>query len=145
MGVAQAPVADDLPIPAAADGPVPRTVGPVDPYVTASTAPVVPDVGPETLRTAAAAGDPLAAYEVANLYADGRGTLRDLGQAAVWYQRAAEAGVTPAAFRLASLYERGQGVPRDVPKAMALYQRAAEHGNPGAMYNLAVLLNAGAA
>ena len=140
-----APAEDTLPIPAADSARAePRAVGPVDPYTTASTGPV-PGVGPEELRAAAAAGDPLAAYEVANLYADGRGTLRDLGQAAIWYQRAADAGMVPAIFRLASLYERGQGVPADVPKAMALYQRAAEQGNPGAMYNLAVLLNAGAA
>jgi localization factor PodJL len=126
----------------------PRQVGVVDPYVTGSTRAVaipVPDVGSAELRAAAAAGDPAAAYHVANLYAEGRGTLRDLAQAAAWYQRAADAGMTPALYRLASLHERGQGVPKNLGRAVALYRDAAERGNPGAMYNLAVLLSTGAA
>jgi localization factor PodJL len=129
--------------------PSPRLVGPPDPYATGATTPAIPSIAPnvgtEEVRAAAAAGDPVAAYEIANLYADGRGTLRDLGQAAAWYRRAADAGLVPAIYRLASFYERGQGVPKDLGRAMALYERAAEQGNPGAMYNLAVLLNAGAA
>ncbi len=146
-----APAPDNVPIPAAAEAvaPRPRLVGPVDPFSTGATAPTPPPiaarVGTGEIRAAAAAGDPVAAYEIANLYADGRGTLRDLGQASAWYQRAADAGLVPAIYRLASLYERGQGVARDLRQAMALYQRAAEQGHPGAMYNLAVLLNAGAA
>jgi localization factor PodJL len=137
-----------IPVARPAEPSAPRQVGGVDPYVTGSTraaALPVPDVGPAEVRAAAAAGDPAAAYHVANLYAEGRGTLRDLAQAAAWYQRAADAGMTPALYRLASLYERGQGVPKNVGRAVALYRAAAERGNPGAMYNLAVLVSAGAA
>ncbi len=44
---------------------------------------------PAALRAAAAAGDPAAAFEIANRYAEGRGTVRDLARPPKWYARAA--------------------------------------------------------
>jgi localization factor PodJL len=104
----------------------------------------VPDVGPERLRLAAAAGDAAAAAEIATRLAEGRGITRNLPLAAAWYHRAAEAGIAVAQYRLGSLYERGQGVAEDRAKAVRLYQRAADQGNVGAMHNLAVLISEGA-
>ena len=115
----------------------------VDPAPTSSIP--VPPIGSDKLRAAASAGDPAAAFEIANRFAEGRDVERNLESAVTWYTRAAEGGVAVAQYRLASLYERGQGVPRDLAKAMAWYQRAVDLGNVGAMHNLAVLMSEGAA
>jgi localization factor PodJL len=96
-------------------------------------------IGDPALRKAALAGDPSAAYEIADRFAEGRGVLRNNEEAAYWLQRAAKAGLAPAEFRLGGLYEKGLGVTKDLGKARDLYLAAAEKGNGKAMHNLAVL------
>jgi len=108
-----------------------------------AAAPDLPIVGSDKLRSAAAAGDPAAAFEIGNRFAEGRGATKDLATAAAWYRRAAEEGLAVGQYRLGSLYERGQGVSRDFDEAIKWYQRAADRGNVGAMHNLAVLLSQG--
>ncbi|MBX6425034.1 MAG: SEL1-like repeat protein [Variibacter sp.] len=94
---------------------------------------------PPRLRAAAAAGDPKAAYEIATRYAEGRGVMVNLPEAARWFERAAAHNLAPAQYRLGSLYEKGQGVKKDLDKARRLYRAAADSGNGKAMHNLAVL------
>jgi localization factor PodJL len=96
-------------------------------------------VGPQSLRVAAANGDPSAEFEVGARLAEGRGVPQDLAQAAAWYQRAAERGFAPAQYRLASLLERGLGVTSDLARARVWYLHAAEQGHAKAMHNAAVL------
>lgn len=96
-------------------------------------------VGPNSLRIAAANGDASAQFEVAARLAEAKGVAQNFAQAAVWYQRAATQGLAQAQYRLASLYERGLGVPIDQSRAGTWYARAAEQGNLKAMHNLAVL------
>jgi len=112
----------------------------------AASSPVtsVPDklpaaVGSSALRTAALAGDPMAAYEVAVRLAEGRAVPEDDEAAAHWFERAAKRGLAPAQFRLASLYEKGIGVKRNLGMARDLYRSAADKGHGKAMHNLAVL------
>jgi localization factor PodJL len=102
------------------------------------------DIGPSRLRDSAIAGDPVAAFEVAARYAEGRGVLPDMTAAILWYQRSAEAGLAPAQYRLGSIYEKGLGVPKDLEVAQNWYRRAADAGNVKAMHNLAVLYAEGA-
>jgi localization factor PodJL len=102
------------------------------------------EIGPAGLRAAALAGDPVAAFEVAARFAEGRGTEQDPAAAIQWYTRAAEAGLAPAQYRLGSIYEKGRGVPKDGRAAADWYRRAAEAGNVKAMHNLAVLHAEGA-
>lgn len=92
------------------------------------------------LGKAAAGGDPIAQFEVASRFADGRGIAKDEAQAFTWYQRAAMHGFAPAQFRLAALLERGAGATADVERAKVWYRRAAEQGHVSAMHNLAVLI-----
>jgi localization factor PodJL len=94
---------------------------------------------PAHLRDAALAGDPVAAYDVAMRYFDGRGVQASTEDAARWLQQAAKGGLAPAQFRLGSLYEKGQGVPKNLDAARQLYLAASEAGNAKAMHNLAVL------
>lgn len=104
------------------------------------TAPALPEaVGSKALRDAAASGDPLAAFEVASRFADGRGVPQDLSAAIDWYRRSAETGLAPAQYRLGSLYEKGVGTARDAKTAAEWYTKAAALGNAKAMHNLAVI------
>lgn len=96
-------------------------------------------IGPQSLRIAAAKGDPSAQFDVAARFAEGKGVKQDFAQAAVWYQRAATQGLAAAQYRLAALYERGLGVTADAARARVWYKRAAEQGNVKAMHNMAVL------
>lgn len=96
-------------------------------------------IGPQSLRIAAAKGDPSAQFDVAARFAEGKGVKQDFAQAAIWYQRAATQGLAAAQYRLAALYERGLGVTADTARARVWYKRAAEQGNVKAMHNMAVL------
>lgn len=108
--------------------------------VMAKASPTLPDaIGSKALRDAAAGGDPLAAFEVASRFDDGRGVPQDLASAIDWYHRAAEAGLAPAQYRLGSLYEKGIGTARDAKTAAEWYAKAAALGNTKAMHNLAVI------
>lgn len=108
--------------------------------VMAKAPPALSDaIGSKALRDAAAGGDPLAAFEVASRFDDGRGVPQDLASAIDWYRRAAEAGLAPAQYRLGSLYEKGIGTARDAKTAAEWYAKAAALGNAKAMHNLAVL------
>ncbi|MBV8793041.1 MAG: SEL1-like repeat protein [Pseudolabrys sp.] len=107
--------------------------------------PAAPDIklpiaiGGAALRTAAAQGDPAAAYEIAVRFAEGRGISSNAEEAARWFDKAARGGLAPAQFRLGSLYEKGSGVKKDLGQARKLYAAAAAQGNAKAMHNLAVL------
>ncbi|MBI3436486.1 MAG: SEL1-like repeat protein [Proteobacteria bacterium] len=91
------------------------------------------------LRTAAAAGDAAAFYEIGLRFAEGRGTRANHEEAVRWLARAADQGLAPAQFRLGSLYEKGIGVKKSLVEAQRLYLAAANKGNAKAMHNLAVL------
>ncbi|NVK34060.1 MAG: SEL1-like repeat protein [Rhodobacteraceae bacterium] len=114
-----------------------------DPSINADLPPEA--VGTMALRTAAASGDPAAAFVIGVKYTEGQNVPVDLAEAAKWYQKAAEKGLAPAQYRLASLYEKGRGVTKDPAKARDWYQKAAEAGNAKAMHNLAVNYAEGAA
>jgi localization factor PodJL len=91
------------------------------------------------LRTAVAANDPAAEYELGARFAEGRGVPQSLSEAVGWFERAADAGFAPAQFRLGSLKEKGEGLRKDVQAARRLYLGAAGKGHAKAMHNLAVL------
>lgn len=96
-------------------------------------------VGPISLRMAAANGNPSAEFAVAARFADGTGVSQNLDEAMRWYQRSASRGFAQSQYRVATFYERGLGVKSDIARAKIWYQRAAESGNIKAMHNLAVL------
>ncbi|SMD19903.1 peptidoglycan-binding protein [Rhizobium sp. RU36D] len=102
------------------------------------------EITPASLSIAAKDGDPLALFEIAARYTEGRGVPTNLTTAAEWYQLSADRGFAPALYRLANLYEKGSGVERDLDKAKTYYEMAAAKGNASAMHNLAVLLASGA-
>jgi localization factor PodJL len=107
---------------------------------TAVAAMLPAEIGPQSLRQAAAAGDAVAQFVVAGRYLEGESVARSEEQAAQWYTKAARQGLAAAQYSLGSMYEHGRGVPLDRGEAKAWYAQAAEHGNVNAMHNLAVLL-----
>src|SRR5262245_58132615 len=66
----------------------------------------------ELWRTAAAAGYPLAQFNLALAYEQGFGVGRDYLGAARWYSEAGNRGVADAAFALSELYRTGRSVPQ---------------------------------
>lgn len=106
--------------------------------------PLPTEIGSAELRSQAEAGDPVATFEVAARYAEGRAVPADMTSAVLWYTRSADAGLAVAQYRLGSIYEKGAGVPKDLAAAQRWYRRAADAGNVKAMHNLAVLYAEGA-
>ena len=70
-------------------------------------------------------GDPLAQFNLAQLYRLGQGIPVDLQRARYWYAEAAARGNGPAQFNLGLMYEHGYGTPVDRTDARAWYRRAA--------------------
>jgi localization factor PodJL len=96
-------------------------------------------IGGARLREAAIGGDAVAAYEVAQRFAEGRGIAANPEEAARWFERSASKGFVPAQFRYASMLEKGQGAKKNLGQARKLYVAAAAKGHAKAMHNLAVL------
>ncbi len=98
-------------------------------------------IGPYSMRLAAARGEMVAQYFVANRFAEGKGVPQNWEEAGRWYARAAAQGHAPAQYRFAVMFERGQGVEKDPARARVWYTRAADQGNLKAMHNLAVTMS----
>jgi hypothetical protein len=85
---------------------------------------------------AANLGHPRAMTVLGNMYHDGEGVPKDLGQAVKWYTEAASRGNRGAQYSLGGIYEDGDGVPKNVPKAAQLYEASARQGMPEAQFAL---------
>ncbi|MFC3163013.1 peptidoglycan-binding protein [Ciceribacter thiooxidans] len=136
-------ISPSAPIQAASAGQAASNAGAAD-GAPAETIAVPDAIKPASLVIAAKQGDPLALFEVAARYSEGRGVDGDFAEAAKWYKMAADKGFAPAMYRLANLYENGSGVERNVETARHYYELAAEKGNASAMHNLAVMHASGA-
>jgi uncharacterized protein len=102
------------------------------------------DTGESWLRSAALAGDSLAAVLIGNLYVRSNPSPPNYVEAARWYRRAAEAGNKEAARALASLYLTGAGVERNNDDAVRWLRFSAEAGDQTSQVDLANLVLAGA-
>lgn len=83
--------------------------------------------------------DTRALYALANLYAGGRGGLRDEAKAFDLCRRAAERGHAEAQYRLGTFYADGRGTAKNIPQALEWYRKAAEDGVPEAANSLGYL------
>src|SRR5262245_50293151 len=84
-----------------------------------------------------------AQYQLATLYAEGKGIDQNDAIAALWYQRAAEQGHAAAQYNLGASYAEGLGVKKDEAKAAEWFRRAAEQKMPFAQLNLGMLYASG--
>ncbi len=95
-------------------------------------------------RSEAEAGSAIAQYNLANLYADGKGVPQDDDEAAKWYLAAAEQDLPEAQYNLGVLYQLGRGVPQDSAQTLRWFFKAADEGNHiGAQHGLAVMYATG--
>ncbi len=125
------------------NGPVPEDVVPEDVVRRGARAPDLPPSQPPErvipYLDRAQAGDPVAQYNIAVLYARGEDGLdQDYRSAASWFREAAANGNLAAQFNLGVIHERGFGVEADMEQAVAWYRRAAERNYAAAEYNLAL-------
>lgn len=87
----------------------------------------------KALLAKAEAGDSQMQYEVGQLYATGKGVLKqDDKQALAWYQKAANAGHGKAQFQLGYSYWTGRGVEKNLEQGFEWIEKAAMQGVPEA-------------
>ena len=84
-------------------------------------------------------GNAEAAFNLANMYVEGRGVVRNTEKAIYWYEKSMEKGYLDAYTKLALIYQEGRGVARDVEKAERLYKEATKRGNAEAPYRQALI------
>jgi len=93
----------------------------------------------EIWRPLAAEGNPRAQYQVAALYAAGRGVRRDDEQVVSWLQLSAQQGFARAQSWLGFMYEFGERVAANQGEAISWYRRAAQQGDAFARDRLALI------
>ncbi len=91
--------------------------------------------GRQTITQAAAAGDPVALFQLASAKLD----AGDGEEGVKLMRQAAERGLPIAQYRMGKIYEDGALVPKDENAARRWTERAANGGNRRAMHNLAML------
>lgn len=97
----------------------------------------------ELWRPAAESGDPVAAFNVGVLHAQGLGVAADPAEALKWYRQSALDGYANAQFNLGAAYYNGEGTEGNVSQAVSWWQKAAEQDHPEALYNLGALYRDG--
>ena len=85
---------------------------------------------------AAAQDDAGGQFNLATMFADGRGVPQSTTDARQYYELAAAQGHSEAQNNLGLMYEEGDGVPRNWDKAMDLYEQSAKQGNIVAQRNV---------
>jgi TIR domain/Sel1 repeat len=92
---------------------------------------------------AASEGHIGAALQLANLYKEGSGNVKDDKELAKYYLEKAKEGDKPAELRTALAYEFGRGLPQNNAEAMRWYLSAAERGNVYSQYRVAEMYRLG--
>jgi hypothetical protein len=87
--------------------------------------------------------DPGALYNVAWMYARGKGTEPNLMKSRILMERSAAGGYTDAMLDLGRMYDLGAGGVQNYEKAFYWYSRAAERNNVSAMNSLSSLYYCG--
>ena len=90
-------------------------------------------------KAMAEAGDINSQYNLAVMYAEGLGVLRDDKEAIEWYHKSAEQGFAAAQLNLGVMYANGQGVLQDDKEAVEWYRKAAKQGSAVAQFNLGLM------
>jgi hypothetical protein len=84
----------------------------------------------EALRKKAEAGDAVAQFNLAGIYANGRGVAKNDAEAAKWCRMAAEAGDVKAQYKLGGMWDKGWGVPEDDAEARKALARNKKRRRP---------------
>lgn len=99
------------------------------------------DKAVQLLQPLARSGDPLAAFNLALLYANGFGVPRNDVEAYRLTKRAAEQGLSSAQNNLGLMHLYGRGTPRSLTLAARWLKKASESGHQRARLNLLALVD----
>ena len=103
----------------------------------------IPEDASQTLalvQKRADAGDPMAIYNLGDIYVNGDcGLERDVMRAFELYERASDLGLKEAHFKLGCLYGEGTDVEKDTAKAIQHFEASAAKGDVRARYCLGIL------
>ncbi len=97
----------------------------------------------EQLKAFAAKGDPLACFQLAELFQDDSGVPLDTKKAAELFEQAARGGNADGWFRLGKNYHDGHNGPPDYGRALDCFTRAARAGVAEAQHNIGAMLASG--
>jgi TPR repeat protein len=97
----------------------------------------------EEWRPLAEQGNVSAQFNLALMYDNGEGVLKDDTEAARWYRLAADQGYAKAQHNLGVMHDNGEGVVKDNREAARLFRLSAEQGYSAAQYNLGVKYSEG--
>lgn len=97
-------------------------------------------IDPVTELSKAHRGDPVAQFNVGQLYFTGKDVPQDYHEARFWFEKAANQGLPAAQSRLAIFYQDGLGTPKNPALARKYFEAAAEAGDTEAQINLAKFL-----
>lgn len=97
-----------------------------------NTLPVDYEKALRCFQHAAAAGIPVASFNVGLAYYAGKGVKADPVEAIRWLKIANDGGYARAAVLLGVMAARGHGMPQDIDSALAFLKRAGDLGDPDA-------------
>lgn len=81
------------------------------------------------LKKAADKNNPIAQYNIGNMYCYGEGMEKDFAKGAEWLTKAALQGNAPAQYNLGRMYQWGKGVEKDLQQARFWFQKAIDNGH----------------
>jgi TPR repeat protein len=88
-------------------------------------------------------GNAAAQFNLAIIYAKGRGVPQHYATAVSWLRKSADQGDADAQNNLGFMYEMGRGVPQDFAAALSWFRKAADKGHTEAQRNLGIMYFAG--
>ncbi len=95
------------------------------------------------IRHKAEAGDPIAQFDLARAYMDGKVVKKEPGQAVEWLRKSAGQGYVGAEFALGFMCETGVGLPKDQHEAAKWFLKAAKQQNKASQDKLSAMLAQG--
>jgi hypothetical protein len=87
-------------------------------------------------KRAAKRGNPKAQFDLAIMYASGKGVKKDERKAFYWFHKSARGGNREAKYYMGLSFLQGRGVKRDAHLARYWFKLAAKAGHQGAIYHL---------
>lgn len=108
-----------------------------------TTSVLAQDQNLDDIRHKAEAGDPIAQFDLAKAYMDGKALQKDPGEAVKWLQKSASQGYVGAEFALGIMYQSGVGLPKDQHEAARWFRKAAKLQNKASQDKLATMLAQG--
>ena len=88
------------------------------------------------LYSLAEGGDPRAQSDIAGMYFNGWGVVKDLKMAFQWYKKSSLNGNPYAQYKLGDMYWNGLGVKTNTDTAQIWWKKAADNGYKDAQFNL---------